>query len=65
VTGVQRYADNITRGPFAIRDGILLLAPLAPLRALDGIDIQQIGTVADTCGSRLKSPSSVGLDLTP
>jgi hypothetical protein len=44
VTGVQRYAENITRELFAIRDGIRLLAPPGPLRALDGIDIQQIGT---------------------
>ena len=28
VTGVQRYAENITRELFAIRDGIRLLAPL-------------------------------------
>ena len=44
VTGVQRYAENITRELFAIRDGIRLLAPPGPLRALDGIDVQQIGT---------------------
>jgi len=44
VTGVQRYAENITRGFFAIRDGIRLLASPEPLRALDGIDIPQIGT---------------------
>ena len=44
VTGVQRHAENITRELFAIRDGIWLLAPPWPRRALDGIDIQQIGT---------------------
>jgi hypothetical protein len=44
VTGVQRHAENINRELFAIRDGILLLAPPGPLRVLDGIDIQQIGT---------------------
>ena len=44
MTGVQRYAENITRELLAIRDGIRLLAPPGPLSALDGIDIQQIGT---------------------
>ena len=42
VTGVQRYAENITRELLAIRDGIRLLAPPGPLRALDGIDIPQM-----------------------
>ena len=44
VTGVQRYKENVTRELFAVRDCIRLLAPPGPLRALDGIDIQQIGT---------------------
>ena len=44
VTGMQRHAENITRELFAIRDGMRLLGPLGPLRVLDGIDIQHIGT---------------------
>jgi hypothetical protein len=54
VTGVQRYAENTTRELFAIRDGIRLLAPPRPLRALDGIDIQQIGTSRGRVGDRLR-----------
>src|SRR5271165_5786764 len=60
VTGVQRYAENITRELFAIRDGIRLLAPPGPLRALDGIDIQQIGTSRGHAWEQVDLPIYVG-----